>query len=342
MKLLIVDDQLSSQSKLIDLIQTNSELQNSNIWIANDGFEAISVAEKHDLDIILMDIQMPVMNGISATQIIVDKFNHVKVIMISSSDDKVLVEESINAGAKGYLLKENIFKNLIPAIQNINDGYTIFPKHSLTIVDSSLNSKTIIQPNKMDEILKINKSFALEILNVWIDNAKVYDSVEDSYTQIFKIKSDRPQELINFILQGDSPKCNLSQELELRFNYLISNRFTNNVKSNRISLQRELDIVIEQLDCWFYGEQDNYASPCFKSRLEANAQNLRIKCLKNLKEYFKRIFFTTSPMPCLEHLESIEMLLKDKVVNYQNEFNKHSEHLKSISQAYSVLTEIID
>lgn len=76
-------------------------------YTAVNGAELIGkLEENHNIDVVLMDIQMPVMDGIKTTEIVKSKYPHIKVIMLTVMDDDDYVFKAIKAGANGYLLKE--------------------------------------------------------------------------------------------------------------------------------------------------------------------------------------------------------------------------------------------
>ncbi|MAD96445.1 MAG: DNA-binding response regulator [Flavobacteriaceae bacterium] len=92
-------------------------------FIANNGAELIGQLEdNHLVDVILMDIQMPVMNGIKATELIKKRYPQIKVIMLTVVDDDDYVFKSIKAGANGYLLKEIDPKSLHDSIHEVLNG----------------------------------------------------------------------------------------------------------------------------------------------------------------------------------------------------------------------------
>lgn len=84
---------------------------------SNNGAELIGkLEENHHIDVILMDIQMPVMDGIKATELVKNRYPHIKVIMLTVVDDDECVFKSIKAGANGYLLKEINAENYIKVL----------------------------------------------------------------------------------------------------------------------------------------------------------------------------------------------------------------------------------
>lgn len=78
--------------------------------------------ENHNLDVILMDIEMPVLNGIETTQIIKQKYPHIKVIMLTVFDNDENIFNAIKAGADGYLLKEIDPESLYNGIKDTLNG----------------------------------------------------------------------------------------------------------------------------------------------------------------------------------------------------------------------------
>ena len=96
---------------------------------AFDGKNCIEKLDKnHNIDLILMDIEMPIMNGIEATQIIKNKFPQIKIIMLTVFDNDENIFNAIKAGADGYLLKEVNPKDLHQGIiETVNGGATMTP-----------------------------------------------------------------------------------------------------------------------------------------------------------------------------------------------------------------------
>ena len=89
---------------------------------ADDGSEANDIIETHDLDIVLMDINMPEVNGIEATKELLKDNPSIKVIILSIHDDESYVTHSLETGAQGYLLKEMDTESLMEAIKIVHEG----------------------------------------------------------------------------------------------------------------------------------------------------------------------------------------------------------------------------
>ena len=95
----------------------------SHKFTAKNGAELIGkLEENHLIDIVLMDIQMPIMDGIKATELIKNKYPQIKIIMLTVLDDDSYIFKAIKAGANGYLLKEIGPEKLYKSIQEVLNG----------------------------------------------------------------------------------------------------------------------------------------------------------------------------------------------------------------------------
>ena len=120
-RILIVDDQKMIREGLKALIQTESDLE--VVGIADNGEDGIKQVELYQPDIVLMDMEMPGMDGVSATKVICEKFPNIKVLVLSTFDTQEYVSLSLSSGAMGYLLKGTPAKELTNAIRSVHLGY---------------------------------------------------------------------------------------------------------------------------------------------------------------------------------------------------------------------------
>jgi DNA-binding NarL/FixJ family response regulator len=93
---------------------------------AADGRDAVRLAENVSPDIVIMDIAMPSLNGIEATAQMVKRNSKIGVIMLSMHSDEDYLLSALNAGAKGYLLKDSAEEDLVRAVQSVNRGTPFF------------------------------------------------------------------------------------------------------------------------------------------------------------------------------------------------------------------------
>ena len=124
-KVLIVDDQTILAEGIKSVLETDAEIEVAGI--AADGAAAIEKCRVYCPDVVLMDIRMPNMNGVVATQRIKAEFPETKVIVLTTFDDSDYILNAINHGASGYLLKDIGSSALIDAVKNACAGDTILP-----------------------------------------------------------------------------------------------------------------------------------------------------------------------------------------------------------------------
>ncbi len=121
-RLIICDDQEVVCQGLRAILSTSDNIQVTGI--ANNGMEAMELLKDHKVDVILMDLKMPVMNGIHATKAIKENYPDVKVLVLTTYDADAWLFDAIRNGADGYLLKDTSREALIQAIEEIVGGNT--------------------------------------------------------------------------------------------------------------------------------------------------------------------------------------------------------------------------
>lgn len=124
-KVLVTDDQTELALELKSVLETDSEIE--VVGIASDGFDALNKMAENTPDVVLLDIRMPNMNGVVATQRIKSEYPDTKVVILTTFDDSDYILNAINNGASGYLLKDIGATALIDAVKNAYEGDTILP-----------------------------------------------------------------------------------------------------------------------------------------------------------------------------------------------------------------------
>lgn len=120
--LLLVDDQALIRRGLHALLTTDPELE--VVGEAENGQEAVALVTRLKPHVVLMDVRMPVTDGVAGTREICQRFPDTKVLMLTTFDDQDYVAQALQAGASGYLLKDTPFEELTQAIHLIHKGYT--------------------------------------------------------------------------------------------------------------------------------------------------------------------------------------------------------------------------
>jgi DNA-binding NarL/FixJ family response regulator len=123
-RLLLVDDQGIIREGLRSLLEAKADL--SIIGEAENGKVAVELALSLQPDVVLMDVRMPIMDGVAATRILTEQAPDIKVLVLTTFNDDEYVIQALRSGAKGYLLKDTPSNELADAIRAIHRGYTQF------------------------------------------------------------------------------------------------------------------------------------------------------------------------------------------------------------------------
>ncbi|MBW4498619.1 MAG: response regulator transcription factor [Scytonema hyalinum WJT4-NPBG1] len=121
-KVLLVDDQSLIRQGLKALLELEPDLE--VVGDAENGEIAIHLIEELSPDVVLMDIRMPIMDGVAATWEIQKRFPGIKVLVLTTFDDDEYVKAALQNGAMGYLLKDTPSEELAVAIRAVYKGYT--------------------------------------------------------------------------------------------------------------------------------------------------------------------------------------------------------------------------
>jgi len=141
-RVLIVDDHAMVRKGLITFLKGKPELE--LVGEARDGREAIDYCERLRPDVILMDLVMPELGGVAATRTIHQRWPHVRVIALTSFQEKELVQDALQAGAIGYLLKNVSGDELADAIRQAHGGRpTLAPEALQALVQPPTEAETL-------------------------------------------------------------------------------------------------------------------------------------------------------------------------------------------------------
>jgi two-component system, NarL family, response regulator LiaR len=140
-RVLIVDDHYVVREGLSAVLYSRAELEFAGA--ADEGSEAIRLCGEVHPDVVLMDLLMPGMDGITATRAIREKYPHIQVVALTSFQDRKLVREVLQAGAVSYLLKNVSADDLVKSIQAAAKGLSILaPEAMQALVQAGSESAT--------------------------------------------------------------------------------------------------------------------------------------------------------------------------------------------------------
>ncbi|NMG18933.1 response regulator transcription factor [Brasilonema bromeliae] len=153
-RILLVDDQLLIRQGLKSLLESNCDMQ--VVGEAENGQRALEQISTLQPDIVLMDIRMPVMDGVAATGAIAQQYPDTKVLVLTTFDDDGYVSQAMRVGAKGYLLKDTEPDELALAIRAVYKGHTqlgpgLFEKALMPVPESA---PSIAQPPELAQLTR--------------------------------------------------------------------------------------------------------------------------------------------------------------------------------------------
>jgi DNA-binding NarL/FixJ family response regulator len=134
-RVLIVDDQAMIRAGFRSLLDGQSDIR--VIADATDGHDAVAKAAQFDPDVVLMDIRMPVLDGLSATRRLVESGSRARIIVLTTFDLDEYVYDALRAGASGFLLKDATAEELIHAIRIVAAGESLLdPAVTQRVIDA--------------------------------------------------------------------------------------------------------------------------------------------------------------------------------------------------------------
>jgi DNA-binding NarL/FixJ family response regulator len=140
LRLLVVDDHEVVRKGLRSVLEQQPGWQVAGE--AADGREAVSKAKELKPDVTVLDISMPALNGLEATRQILKQDSRAKVLILTMHESDPLIQEVLNAGARGYLLKSDAGKDLVTAVEAVRRNKTFFTaKVGQVVLDGYLDKK---------------------------------------------------------------------------------------------------------------------------------------------------------------------------------------------------------
>ncbi|MBZ5621048.1 MAG: response regulator transcription factor [Acidobacteriia bacterium] len=132
---------------------------------AADGMEAVALAEAHRPDVIVMDVAMPILNGIEATRQVVAKLPQTAIVILSMHSDEGYVLKALKAGARAYLLKDSAEHDLINAVKAVSEGKAFFsPAISKMLVEDYVRQMREQNIEDSYELLTTRERQVLQLL----------------------------------------------------------------------------------------------------------------------------------------------------------------------------------
>jgi len=155
-----------------------SQIENLEvIGEANDGEALLKLIAVNPPDVVLMDMNMPALNGLETTKIIVERYPSVKVIMLTMHDSSDYIQRLIKAGANGYVLKNTGKEELKLAIETVHAGDSYYSKEVTQRIMDAMNRKKEVQTNVMNVELTEREMDVLKLIAAEMTTNEIADKL---------------------------------------------------------------------------------------------------------------------------------------------------------------------
>ena len=171
---LVVDDNKNN----LDLMLVTLSEENFRLLAATSGERALKIAQKVPPDLILMDINMPILNGIDATSFIATHFNDIKVIALTMNDERSSIMEMMDAGANGYILKSADREEIMKAINTVMNGDDYYCKRVESSIINLIETKR--STNHYKKLISFNDK-EIKIINFLCEELNSDEIAKEMY-----------------------------------------------------------------------------------------------------------------------------------------------------------------
>lgn len=175
LKVLIVDDDALIRDSLKLLLSLESDIE--VVGIASNGQQAFELCQKLRPDIVLMDIRMPIMDGVLGTKLIKEHFNDIKIIILTTFKDDEYIKEAVKNGAEGYILKNQSSDSIIDSLRTVYRGNTVLDKEVVNTLTLMLKDK--LHKSKINYELGSRELEILQLISEGLSNKEIGAKLSD-------------------------------------------------------------------------------------------------------------------------------------------------------------------
>jgi DNA-binding NarL/FixJ family response regulator len=179
---MIVDDQRLMREGLKTILELENDIR--VVQLAENGQDALLKIGQEEPDVILMDIRMPVMNGVECTAAVKQKYPKIKVVILTTFDDDEYIIDALSNGAEGYMLKDLPSEKLISSVRDVYNGNSIMqPEIASKVIAHITKNKMTPQPkrslggtNRADELTEREREI-LVLISKGMNNNEIAESL---------------------------------------------------------------------------------------------------------------------------------------------------------------------
>ncbi|HEY9767951.1 MAG TPA: response regulator transcription factor [Coleofasciculaceae cyanobacterium] len=329
-RILLVDDQNLVRQGIKSLLEQDSNFH--IVGTVKDGHNALKQVELLSPDIVLLDIEMPGMNGITATKYINHSSPQTKVIILSSHEDEEYLTQAFMAGARAYMLKDSLMTDLKQAILAVNNGYSQIESRLLAKIFAPGNikfhkSKSEAENQKIAHHSRKSNDSVVE--NLPPKETPEYKQAEEkSIISVSSVKQPllspdevskvnvseptipkNPESEVNFSNLNLAKTVNQNNVVELLGSNYNNSQFNHNTQS-KSNEEKNLPVVTNQ----FFSFPLIQGSASKLNSTSTSKQNQLLKVVLKSKNHLQKI---TNKPPFLKYKIKIARLYKLKASQYE-------------------------
>ena len=169
----MVDDDALIRDGLKILLGIEEDIEVSGT--ASNGQEAFELCQQKRPDVVLMDIRMPVMDGVMGTKLIKSHFKDIKVVILTTFKDDEYIKEAVKCGAEGYILKNQSSDSIVECLRAVVKGNTVFEKEVAGALSSMIKGERKIDPGSLD--LTQRELEILQLVGDGLSNREIADKL---------------------------------------------------------------------------------------------------------------------------------------------------------------------
>ena len=169
---MLVDDHPIVRQGIKAVLSSASDM--SIVAEASDGKEAVDIALRKKPDVVIMDITLPVLNGLDASRQITKNNKNIKLLILSMHESHVFIEKALDCGVKGYVLKESAANEIIAAVREVYSGrYFLSSKISSFVIGRYVSREKKPIHKNITQLLTIREQGVLQLISEGLSNKEV-------------------------------------------------------------------------------------------------------------------------------------------------------------------------